>query len=78
MFKRTIGLNVLEVLCDTLLGLEIMMDVDVLKYISQCPRSIYILAIFMMLLRHNKFFIIFLRCLQDSLSGLGVKSLLHL
>jgi len=78
MFKRTIGLNVLEMLCDALLGLEIMMDVDVLKYISQCPKSIYTLAIFMMLLRHNKFFIIFLRCLQDSLSGLGVKSLLHL
>ena len=54
------------------------MDIDVLKSISQCLRLIHALAIFMMLLRHDEFFIISLRCLQDSLSGLGVESLLYL
>ena len=53
-----------------------MMDVDILKCDGQYPKSIHILAMFMMLLRHNKFSTISLRCLQDSLSGLGVKSLL--
>jgi len=69
------SLNVLGMLCDALLGLGIMIDIDVLKCVSQCPKLIYTLAIFMMLLRYNKFFMISLR---NSLSGPGVESLLYL
>jgi len=72
------SLNVLGMLCEILLGLGIMMDIDVLKSASQCPRLIHALTIFMMLLRHDKFFIISLRCLQDSLSDIRVESLLYL
>ena len=36
------------------------------------------LAILMIFLRHNKLYIIALRCLQESLSSPGVKMLLHL
>ena len=72
------GLNFLEVLYNSLLGLGIMMDEDVLKYDGQYPKSIHTLAIFIMLLRHDKFLIISLRCLQDSPLGSEVKSLLHL
>ena len=78
MFKRTMGLNVLGVSCDALLGLGIIIDVDILKCISQCSKSIFVLVIFMMLLRHDEFLMISLRYLQDSLSGPGVKLLLYL
>jgi len=78
IFNRTIGLNVLEVLYDALLSLEIMIDIDTLKCKGQCPKLIHALVIFKTLSRHTKFFIISLRCFQDSLSGPGVKLLLYL
>ena len=54
------------------------MDIDILKYDGQCSKSIHALAMFIMLLRYNKFLTISLKCLQDSLSGPGVESLLQL
>ena len=78
MFKRTIGLNILEMSYDVLLSLGMMMDVDILKCDGQYSKSIHALAMFIMLLRYNKFLTISLKCLQDSLSGLGVESLLQL
>jgi len=55
-----------------------MIDMDILKYDGQCPNSIHILAMLMILLRHSISLMISLICLQDSLFGLGVKSLPHL
>ena len=78
IFKRIIGLKVFEVSYDSLLGLGIMVDIDVLKYNSQYPNLIHVLVMLMILLRHSIFLMISLICLQDSLSGLGVKSLPHL
>jgi len=72
------GLNVLEVLYDTLLGLGMIIDMNTLKCKGQCPKSIHILVIFKTLLRHSEFFMISLRYLQDNLSGLEVELLLHL
>ena len=65
-------------LYDTLLGLEMIMDVNILKYDDQCPKSIHVLEIFIILLRYAKFLIIALRYLQDNLSSPKVKSLLYL
>ena len=72
------GLNILGMPYNVLLGLGMMMDVDNLKCNSQYTKPIYVLAIFMTLLRHAKFLVITLRFFQDSLSDLEVKSLLHL
>ena len=72
VFKRTISLNILGVLYDALLGLGIM-DVDILKCNGQCPKSIHALVMFIMLLSHNIFLTISLRCLQDNLLGPEVK-----
>jgi len=69
------SLNVLGMLYNALLGLGIMIDVNVLNCVSQCSKLIYTLAIFMMLLRYDKCFMISLR---NSLSGPGVESLLYL
>jgi len=44
MFRRMIGLDILEVLYEALLGLEMMIDIDVLKCNSQYPNLIYVLA----------------------------------
>jgi len=78
IFKRMMGLNVLGVLYNALLGLGMMMNIDSLKWDGQYLKLIHTLAIFMMLTRHAKFLVITLRCLQDNLSGLEVESLLHL
>jgi len=71
------GLKVFGVSYDSLLGLGIMINMDVLKCNSQCPNLIYILAILMILLRHSIFLMITLIYLQDSLFGLGVELFLH-
>lgn len=55
-----------------------MIEVNILKCDSQCPKFIHVLAILIMSLRHDELYMITLRCLQESLSGLGVKALLHL
>ena len=78
MFRRMIGLDILEVLYEALLGLRIMIDVDVLKCNGQYPNLIYALAMLINLLRHSKCLMISLKCFQDNLLGSGVKSLLYL
>ena len=55
-----------------------MMEVDILKCDSQCPKLIQALVILIKFLRHDKLWMITLKCLQESLSSLGVKALLHL
>ena len=51
VFSRIIGLNIFGVLCETLLGLGIMININILKYNGQYPKSIHILAILIKLLR---------------------------
>ncbi len=65
-------------LYDILLGLEIIIDIDILKCNSQYPNSKHALAILMNLLKQSISLIISLRYLQDNLSDLGVESLLYL
>ena len=59
-----------------LLDLEIIIEVDFLKYNSQYSKLIQVLAILITFLRHDELWIIALRCLQESLSGPEVKVLL--
>jgi len=63
IFNRTIGLNIFGVSYETLLGLGMMIEVDILKCDSQCFKLIYVWAILIKFLRHNKFWIIALRYL---------------
>ena len=55
-----------------------MIDNDVLKYNSQWPKLIHVLAISMKFLRYEMLLTIILRCFQDNLLGLGANELLHL
>jgi len=48
MFQKIIGLKVFGELYTSLFGLEIMIDVDILKYKGQYPRLIYALVILIM------------------------------
>ena len=73
-----ISLNIFGVSYKALLDLEIMIDINVLKCNGQCPKLIHVLAILIKLLRQDLSLIMTLRSLQDSLSDLGVKVLLHL
>jgi len=63
---------------NTLLGLKMIIDIDTLECNSQCSKSIHVLAIFKILSRHAKFFMISLRYLQGNLSGPEVELLLYL
>ena len=78
IFNRTISLNVLGELYEALLGLGMITNNNILKCISQWPKSIHALAILIELLRYKKSLTITLRYLQDNLLGLGVNKLLHL
>ena len=78
VFKRTMGLNDLEVSYNVLLGFRIIMVIDVLKWVSQCPISRQAFAMLTMFFKHNLSLIICLRCLYPILSGPGVDELLHL
>jgi len=48
MLKRIMGFKVFGELYTSLFGLEIMIDVNILKYKGQYPRLIYVLVILMM------------------------------
>ena len=78
VLSRTISLKDLEELYNSLLGLEITMDVDVLKWEGQLPSSKHAPVMLMILLRHTLSLMIFLRCLHNSLSRPGVDELSHL
>ena len=61
-----------------LLGLGMIMDDEVLKCIDYRSRSIYTLAMLMILVRHLSFLITDLRCFHKIQSGLDIDKLLHL
>ena len=53
------------------------MELDILKCNSQCPKLMYILAMFIKFLRHMVSLTMTLRCLHDNLSDLRVDKLLY-
>ena len=55
-----------------------MMDEDTLKYNSQCPKLIQVLAMLTMLSKHSSSLMTSLRYFHEILSGLGEYELLHL
>ena len=63
IFSRIIGLNIFEMLYETLLGLGMIINIDVLKYNGQCPKSIHVLTILIKLLRQLLLLTMTLRCL---------------
>jgi len=78
ILSRTIGLKDLGESYNFLLGLEMTMNVNVLKWEGQWPSSKYASVMLMILLRHTLSLMILLRCLHDSLSRPGVNELLYL
>jgi len=78
MLSNTMGQNNLGELYEVLLGLEMMTVDNILKCDGQWPKSIHTLAISISLLVHSSSLMIFLRCLQDSLSDPGADKLLQL
>ena len=78
IFNRTIGLNILEESYKALVGLEMMMELDVLKCNSQCPKLMHTLAMLMKILKYKQLLTIILRYLYNSLLGPRVNELLHL
>ena len=78
ILSRTIGLKDLEESYNFLLGLEMTMNVDVLKWEGQWSSSKHASVMLMILLRHTLSWMILLRCLHDSLSRPGVNELLYL
>ena len=78
VLRSTIGQKDLGWSYDCLLGLGITTVDDFLKWLSQYPRLIQVLAILMMLLRHSSYLRMVLRWFHDSLSGPDVEELLQL
>ena len=62
MFKSTIGQNNLGESYNDLLGLEIMINIDMLKCKDQYPRFIQVLAMLIIESRHGSLLIIHLKC----------------
>ena len=77
MLRRTIGRYTFGELYADLLGLGIMTIVDILKWNSQCPKSMHALAISKSLKMHSLFFMMDLIWLQVNLSGFRADKLLH-
>ena len=78
VLRKTIGLNAFGELYDILLGFNIIIVVEILKWEDQKPRLKHEFTILIKLYKHILFLRICLRWLQESLSGLGVEELLHL
>ena len=77
MLSKTMGLNALGELSNSLLGFGMMIDVEVLKCESQYSNSKHTSAILMIFLKHIESLTMILRCLQDSLLEPRVDELLH-
>jgi len=75
VFKRKIGQNILG---ESLLDLGIMIEDNILKYGSQYPKLIHVLAMLTRLFRHTSSLTIALRYFQNNLSSSRVNRLLHL
>ena len=78
VLSRTIRQNDLVESYKALFGLRIITVVKVLKWDGQWFRSIHMLAMSISLSMYSSFLTIFLRYLQDNLSGPKVEELLHL
>ena len=78
VFRRTIGLSILEKSYNTLLSFRMMIDDDFLKWSGQWLSMMYVLAILMKLLRYFLFLTTDFRCFYKTWSSLGVDKLLHL
>ena len=77
ILSKTIGLKALGEPYNSLLGLEMIMDIETLKCAGQWPSSKHASAILMIFLKYILSLIILLRCFHDNLSGLEVNELLH-
>ena len=62
MFKSTIGQKNLGESYNDLLGLEIMINIDMLKCKDQYPRFIQVLVMLIIESRHGSLLIIHLKC----------------
>ena len=78
VFKSMIGLNIFGMLYKGLLGLEMIINVDVLKYDGQYPNLKHMLAMSINLSRHSEFLMISLICCYDNLFSPRVELLLYL
>ena len=72
------GSECLGELYDFLLGFEIMINIEILKWEGQWPNSKHASAMLMIFFRHNLSLTIILRCYHDNLSGPGADELLYL
>jgi len=77
MLSRMIGLKSFGESYNSLLGLEIIINIETLKYNGQWPKSIHTSAMLMNFLRYAAFLTILLKCLYNNLSGPGINKLLH-
>lgn len=78
VLRRIMGLKDFKKLYNSLLGLGIIMDVEVLKWEDQWPSSKHTSVMLMILLRHALFLMMLLKHLYDNLSRPKVNELLHL
>ena len=78
VFSRTMGLNDLGELYDSLLGLGMMTDDDALNCGGHVSNLMHALAMWVILSRHTLSAVIALRCLQEIWSGPGVDNEEHL
>ena len=74
VFNKTMGWNILRESYKALLGLDIMIDNNNLKYDGQYPRLIYTSAMLIKIFKHLSS----LRYFQDILSKPGINKLLLL
>lgn len=78
VFNKTMGWNILRESYKALLGLDIMIDNNNLKYDGQYPRLIYTSAMLIKIFKHLSSLTITLRYFQDILSKPGINKLLLL
>ena len=78
VLSSTIGLNDLEESYNTLLGLDIMTVINLLKWEGQNPKLIQVLAMLIIFLKQSSSLRMTLGCLHNNLSSLGVEELLQL
>ena len=78
IFNNTMDQNILGELYEALLDFGMIIDNNILKCNSQCPKLIHVLAILTILIKHVLSLTIVLRYFYNTLSGLGVDKLLHL
>ena len=78
VLRRIIGLKDLGESYNALLGLEITIIINILKWLGQCPNLIQALVMAIMFSRHVLSLITHFRCPHNSLSELGADELLYL